>query len=56
MMTFRIPAATRKALQRAADEEHRSLSNLAVAILTEWLEQRRHLPKRSTDRQRKGRA
>ena len=37
MMAFRLPARTRDALQRAADDEQRSLSNMTVRILTAWL-------------------
>lgn len=44
-MTFRLPAATRAALEEAAEAERRSLSSLAVLILEDWLTDRGHLPK-----------
>ena len=36
-MTFRLPTATREALQRVADKERRSLSTMALLILEEGL-------------------
>jgi hypothetical protein len=36
-MTFRLPAATRAALERAAETERRSLSGMTVVILEAWL-------------------
>jgi uncharacterized protein (DUF1778 family) len=36
-LTFRMPAATREALERAADEERRSVSDLAVLVIEDWL-------------------
>lgn len=53
-LTVRLPQATREALQAAADAERRSLSNLAVAVLSEWLEQRRYLPKTRAGSRRAG--
>jgi uncharacterized protein (DUF1778 family) len=37
MMVFRLPTATRKALQRAAKVQQRSMSNMALRIVSEWL-------------------
>ena len=36
-LAFRLPLATRKALQVAADSERRTLSNMALLILEEAL-------------------
>ncbi len=36
-LTFRMSIATREALERAAEKERRSVSDLAVLILEEWL-------------------
>lgn len=36
-LTFRMSAATRDALERAAEEERRSVSDLAVLIIQDWL-------------------
>lgn len=53
-MTFRLPAAIREALQRAAEAERRSLSSMAVLILEDGLTARGFLkasnPQRSTKR------
>lgn len=54
-ITFRLPQATRDALARAAEAERRSLSNLAVAVLSGWLEQRGYLPKPPSAKRRAGR-
>jgi hypothetical protein len=43
MMAFRLPEETRDALQRAADGEQRSLSNMTVRILTGWLTEHGYL-------------
>jgi hypothetical protein len=45
MMVFRLPTATRKALQRAAKVEQRSMSNMALRIVSEWLSANGYLPK-----------
>jgi len=36
-LTFRLPSATRAALERAAVAEHRTLGSMVVLILDEWL-------------------
>lgn len=54
-ITFRLPQATRDALARAAEAERRSLSNLAVAVLSEWLEAHGHLPKARPAKRQAGR-
>jgi predicted transcriptional regulator len=53
-MTFRLPAAIREALQRAADAERRSLSSMAVLILEDGLTARGFLkaPKPEPKRRR----
>lgn len=53
-MTFRLPASTRAALERAAETERRSLSSMAVIILEEWLRERGHLPEGKKARARRG--
>ena len=40
---------------RAAEAERRSLSNLAVFVLSEWLEGRGYLPKPRAAKRRTGR-
>ncbi len=37
-ITFRVPQATRDALERAAAADRRSLSNLLLAVVTDYLE------------------
>lgn len=37
---LRLPADVREQLQKIADEEHRTLTNLIVHALREWLEGR----------------
>lgn len=54
-MTFRLPAATRAALERAAEAERRSLSSLAVLILEDWLRDEGHLARARRAPKRKGR-
>ncbi len=39
-LTFRMSVATRKALERAAEEERRSVSDLAVLVIEDWLASR----------------
>jgi hypothetical protein len=52
-LTFRLPAKTREALQRAANESHRSLGSLATLVLEEWLSDQGHLPKPKPQRKPK---
>jgi hypothetical protein len=52
MMVFRLPSATREALQRAAEAEQRSMSNLTVLIVSEWLSANGYMPKRRAPRKR----
>ncbi len=49
-ITFRLPSATRRALERAAEADRRGLSNLIAAILTDWLEHKGYLPKPKRER------
>ena len=37
MMVFRLPNSVREALQKAAVNQHRSLSNMTFVIVSEWL-------------------
>ena len=53
-LTFRMPEATRAALERAADVERRSVSDLAVIILSDWLAERGHLSKPGQGKKQKG--
>jgi len=52
-MTFRLPARTRAALERAAEEERRSLSGLLVVVLEDWLSARRKVAAPKAKRQPK---
>jgi hypothetical protein len=52
MMVFRLPSATREALQRAAEGEQRSMSNLTLLIVSEWLSANGYMPKRRAPRKR----
>ncbi len=38
VIVFRLPQATRDALERAAASEQRSKSNMLLRIVTEWLD------------------
>lgn len=53
-LTFRLPQATRDALERAASEDRRKVSNLLDAIVSEWLETHGYLPKAPATRRRSG--
>lgn len=44
---LRLPPDLREQLERVAEEEHRTLTNLIVHALREWLEER---PSRGIDR------
>ena len=52
-MTFRLPARTRAALERAAKEERRSLSSLLLVVLEDWLSARTKLAAPKAKRQPK---
>lgn len=58
MMVFRLPMATKEALMAAAEAEQRSVSNLIVVIVGEWLRTNGHLadtpPKAPARRAKKG--
>lgn len=43
MLGFRVTAAMKRALERAAIDDNRSLSSLIVAILDGWLKERKYL-------------
>jgi hypothetical protein len=55
-ITFRLPKTTLEALKDAAKAERRSNSNLALAIVSEWLEEKGYLAKSGAGAKRKGRA
>jgi len=42
---FRIPSEVKQALEKAAKAEDRSVSNLVLRILIEWLKRRKYLGK-----------
>lgn len=54
-ITFRLPLATREALQRAADAERRTLSNMALLIVEDWLGANGHLDEPKAKRSSTGR-
>lgn len=57
MLVFRLPSSTRHALQTAAADQQRSLSNMTFVIVSEWLKSNGYSaesPKGSTSRRRKG--
>jgi hypothetical protein len=43
-LTFRMPQDVRAALEAAAEVERRSVSDLALIILSDWLTDHGHLP------------
>jgi hypothetical protein len=43
IMTIRLPAETKTAIERAAKEDVRTVSSLAEKILTEWLREKGYL-------------
>lgn len=45
---FRVPAALKRALEAAADAEHRSLGQLCTLALMDFLERRGEWPRRSS--------
>jgi len=52
MLVVRLPSKVKQALHRAADEDGRSMSNLATRIVTLWLEKEGFL--RAQARPRRG--
>jgi hypothetical protein len=43
VLIFRLPSSTRDALRSAAEKEQRSTSNMALRIISEWLEANGHI-------------
>ena len=43
---LRLDPKIKRALEKAADEDSRSTSNMIEKILTDWLRERGYLPKR----------
>ena len=52
MVMFRAATEVKKALKKAAREDSRTMSNLALKIVTEWLRDHGHLGRAPTDRPR----
>ena len=50
MLNLRMPARIKHALRRAAEDDDRSLSALALKIIKSWLQSRRYLARRSLSR------
>lgn len=44
-MSFRVKPSTKAALEKAAEDDSRSVSSLIEKILVEWLKRRSYLPK-----------
>ena len=44
-LSFRLPEATKKALEKAAQADHRSVSSLIEKLLTDWLAANKFLKK-----------
>lgn len=44
-ISFRLPPVTKAALEKAAAEDHRSVSSLVEKLLTDFLKKNGHLPK-----------
>ena len=55
VLICRLPRSTRESLQRVADAEERSLSNLTVRILNEWLMRHGHAGGAAAKGKRRGR-
>lgn len=47
-ISVRVSAEIKRALQRAAERDHRSLASLVVKILVEWLTARKLMPASSS--------
>lgn len=43
-LAFRVQAETKQALERAAKDDHRSVSSLVEKVLIEWLLDKGYLP------------
>jgi hypothetical protein len=43
-MNLRVPVDVKEAVLRAADDDVRTMSSMAVKIMREWLTQRSYLP------------
>jgi len=44
-ISFRLPAETKLALEKAAKEDSRSVSSLLEKMVSDWLKDRAYLPK-----------
>jgi len=47
-ITVRLPLAMKRAVERAAEAERRSLSQMIVVVLEQFLESRHERPRRNT--------
>ena len=55
VLNMRLPVEIKRALQRAADDDHgRSMSGMAARALREWLEEHGYLKSRAQADDRKG--
>ena len=52
-LVFRLPSEIREALERAAEAEQRTMSNMAVWILSHWLMRRGYLDSKRTEVRRR---
>ena len=43
-IALRLPTETKQAIEKAALDEQRSVSNLVERVMTEWLRERGYLP------------
>lgn len=44
-LSVRVPPAIKKAVEKAAKDDHRSVASLVDKIVTEWLREKGYLPK-----------
>lgn len=44
-LSVRVPMATKKAIEKVAKDEHRSVASQVEKIITDWLRENGHLPK-----------
>jgi hypothetical protein len=44
-LSVRVPAAVKKAVEKASKDDHRSAASLVEKIVTEWLREKGYLPK-----------
>lgn len=49
VLNFRVPAAIKQALKRAATKDERSMSVMAVRILREWLAAHKYYVERGAE-------